>query len=159
MLTLVAIEGTFVATQSPKPCCETEFLSRHRVEKSLSRPKPPSWPGNNVVTRRSLLRHRSRKLSCACILRCCLRMPSRTPRTGHAPGLRNMSQHKVSIPCRDRDLKMGNSPFRSSVPPVFPFFFSFLFFPSTLNSICISLFITKTIGNLENLPKFIHHSK
>ena len=71
--TLSRHKGTLVATQTPcpnpKPCCDTEFLLRHRVEKymsrqrkALSRPKPPSMPRNSVATRRSLSRHRARKL-------------------------------------------------------------------------------------------------
>ena len=66
-----------VATQtwpSPKPYRDIEFLSRHKAEKSLSlqrkplsKPKPPNWPGNHVVTRRTLLRHRTQKY---CRARC-----------------------------------------------------------------------------------------
>ena len=59
------------------PCLDTEFLSRHRADKPISRqrrpllpPKPPNTPGNNVATWRSLSRHKARKLCCAHTL-CC----------------------------------------------------------------------------------------
>ena len=52
----------------PNTLSQPQTLSRHKIsvatwgQKSLSRPKPLSMPGNPVATRRSLSRHRARKL-------------------------------------------------------------------------------------------------
>ena len=61
-------------------------------------------------------------------------------RPTHSATKNPLSRH--GILCRDRDLKMGSSPFWSSAPPV-PFFFSF---QNTLNLIYNNLFITKVIN-------------
>ena len=91
---------------SPKPCCDTEFLSRHKADKSLlrqrrplSRPKPPNMPRNSVATRRSLSQHRARKLCRVRMLSCLARIPTARAsqlcslRSGRAPGLRTISRH------------------------------------------------------------------
>ena len=99
--TLSRHKETLIATQtwsSPKPYCDIEFLSRHKAEKSLSRPKPPSWLGNSVAEQGSLSRHRARRLCRARIpaARVCL---LRGPKPGRAPSLRTMSRHEK--PLRD----------------------------------------------------------
>ena len=114
-----------VATQGD-PCRNLSLalpqtLSRHRADKSLARqrrsllqPKPPSMFRNNVATRRSLSRHKSRKLcpgSCA--------WPE-----NHVATRKTTSRHKANILYRDRDPKMGSSPFWSSTPPVPLYFLS-----------------------------------
>ena len=121
---------------------DTEFLSQHKADKSLSRPKPPSMPVNNVATRRSLSRPKARKRCRARMLRSRGHVPivhaclSSAPRPGHVHGLRTLSQHgrpyqdtRLEKPYRDRGPKIGSSP---PAPPAFPF--SFLLINPNLNT-------------------------
>ena len=97
-------------------CCNTgpKYLSRQR--KPLSRPKPLNMLRNPVATRRSMSRHKARKLCRAHTLRCLAHVLVaharllREPRPGCAPGLRTLSRHGRS--CHDTGLK---KPYRGRI--------------------------------------------